>query len=603
MEDKVQLLIVDDDTDLASNLQDILEEAGYSVQVAPDGRSALKICSTHNCNLALIDIKLPDITGVELVKKLTEINPATEYIIITGYATIDNAIAAVGQKKIIAFETKPLQIEAFLSFIRQVIERQEAERKARLSKSRYRLLAENIVDVIWTVGLDFHPTYVSPSVTQLLGYSIEEAMAQTVERVLTPTSLKLVQQAVSEDLSKMVPPNQSGKPSLSRTLELELIRRDGSTLWTESKVSYLFNGRGEPDGIMGVTRDITERKRVDEVLRRSEARLAEAQKIAHVGDWEWDITTNALSWSDEVYRIFGLRPHESEVTYEIFLSRVHRDDVESVKQSVEDALEERQPYSIDHRIILPDGSVRMVHEEAEVTRNKAGKPVRMAGTVHDITMLKEAEEELRALSRRLVQIQEEERREIARELHDQIGQSLTVLKLQIDKFVRTPGKANLPYLTQAQAVISELIAQIRNMSLNLRPAMLDDLGLLHTLLWYLERYTSQTQIRVTFQHSGLDKRLPTDISTAAYRVVQEALTNVTRHAQVNEVSVQAWADGRTLTVRISDQGAGFKPEDLPVGASSGLRGMRERMRLLGGKLTIESNPGAGTSITAEMPFG
>lgn len=140
--------------------------------------------------------------------------------------------------------------------------------------------------------------------------------------------------------------------------------------------------------------DVTEHKKAEESLRESESSLAKAQRIAHLGNWDWDICNKKLKWSDEIYRIFGLTPHEFEATYEAFLSSVHPDDREFVKESVNKALFEKKPYSIDHRIVMPDGTVRIVHEQAEVTFNESGKAIRMIGTVIDITERKEAEESL-----------------------------------------------------------------------------------------------------------------------------------------------------------------------------------------------------------------
>lgn len=340
----------------------------------------------------------------------------------------------------------------------------------------------------------------------------------------------------------------------------------------------------------------------EEALRRSEARLAAAQRIAHVGNWDWDIVSGKLIWSDEVYRIFGLSPQQFGATYEAFLGYVYPEDRDFVEQSVNEALYEARPYSIDHRILLLDGTVRVVHEEAEVTFDEDGRPVQMMGTVHDVTQLKRAEGELRALSRELVESYEIERRAIGRELHDQIGQSLTVLQLLLAKAAKSPRESTGDSLTEAQSVVRELMAQVRQMSLDLRPAMLDDLGLLPTLLWYFERFTSQTGVRINFEHSALYGQIAPNVNLAAYRIIQEALTNVARHACVNQVTIRAWTDEERLHVRIEDQGAGFVPDTLIPGTSSGLSGMRERARALGGKVIIESTPGIGTIITAEFPL-
>lgn len=214
-------------------------------------------------------------------------------------------------------------------------------------------------------------------------------------------------------------------------------------------------------------------------------------------------------------------------------------------------------------------------------------------------------ERLQALSHRLVEVQEAERRHIALELHDEVSQILTGLKFTLETSERVPAEEMRSSLDEAKALVNELLVRVHELSLDLRPAMLDDLGLLPTLLWHFKRYTAQTHVRVTFQHTGLDgRRFAPEVETTAYRIVQEGLTNVARHASVSEVTVRVWADQDLLGLQIEDQGVGFDPEAaLAIGGSSGLAGMHERSLLLGGQLTVESAPGAGTRLTAELPLG
>jgi PAS domain S-box-containing protein len=214
-------------------------------------------------------------------------------------------------------------------------------------------------------------------------------------------------------------------------------------------------------------------------------------------------------------------------------------------------------------------------------------------------------ERLQILSQRLVEVQENERRYIARELHDEIGQYLTGLKLVLDMATRSPGEDGKDNLKEALALADELMAQVRNLSLDLRPTMLDDLGLLPALLWHCGRYTDQTGVHVDLRHTNLEEqRFRPEVETAAYRIVQEALTNVARHAGVDKVTVRLWVEQDSLSAQIIDQGAGFDPDDPVISdTSSGLVGMRERAVLLGGELTIESAPGAGACLTAKLPLG
>jgi GAF domain-containing protein len=209
---------------------------------------------------------------------------------------------------------------------------------------------------------------------------------------------------------------------------------------------------------------------------------------------------------------------------------------------------------------------------------------------------------LQGLSGRLMEVQEAERRHLARELHDEIGQLLTGLRLTLD-VPEPPSPALGERLGQAQALVQELLERIRALSLDLRPSILDDLGVLPALLDNIERYMSQTKIRVHLEHSGLDRRFAPETETGVYRIVQEALTNVARHGQVDEVTVRLWATDDVLGVQVEDHGAGFDPDAvLGTGRSGGLAGLRERAALLNGHLTVETHPGRGVRLTAEVPL-
>jgi signal transduction histidine kinase len=216
--------------------------------------------------------------------------------------------------------------------------------------------------------------------------------------------------------------------------------------------------------------------------------------------------------------------------------------------------------------------------------------------------LRVAQNSLGSLSRQLVEAHETERRTLARELHDEIGQLLTGLNLSLEACLRSDGDGIKARLSKGLALSSELLGRVRDLSLALRPAMLDDLGLVPTLLWHFEQFTGQTGVRVAFERSHLEGRLDPKIETAAYRIIQEALTNVARHAKVHEATVRLWADEQVMGMQIQDHGLGFDAQSvLSRCTTSGLIGMRERTTALGGHLVVESRPGTGTCVTAELP--
>jgi PAS domain S-box-containing protein len=212
-------------------------------------------------------------------------------------------------------------------------------------------------------------------------------------------------------------------------------------------------------------------------------------------------------------------------------------------------------------------------------------------------------ERLQNLSHRLVEVQEAERRTIARELHDEIGQWLTGLNLSLEIVEHLPIEEVHTRLELSKELVNELIQWVREMSLRLRPPMLDDLGLLPALLWHFERYTQHTNIKVLFKHRDVECRFDPGVEIAVYRMIQEALTNVARYAETDQATVRLWANAEVLGVQIEDQGCGFDArEALASQNSSGLSGMKERARLLGGELQIESTLGVGSYLTVEFPL-
>jgi len=208
------------------------------------------------------------------------------------------------------------------------------------------------------------------------------------------------------------------------------------------------------------------------------------------------------------------------------------------------------------------------------------------------------------LSRQLIDIQEAERHSLALELHDELGQVLNGIKISLDLMTRLPGEMDRKeMLEEARSAVSGLIDRVRQMSLDLRPSLLDEMGLLPTLRWFFRTYQERTHAPVNFEHTGIEQRFPPSVEITAYRIIQESLNNVIRHAKEKKVSVNIWVVDQMLHLSINDEGGGFDVQSvLQKGGSTGLSGMRERARLLGGELVIESTLGGGTSVSASLPL-
>lgn len=353
-----------------------------------------------------------------------------------------------------------------------------------------------------------------------------------------------------------------------------------------------------------------ELRRNYEALQKNEKSLAEAQRIANLGNWDWDLRTNELHWSDEVYRIFGLDPARFEKTYVAFLNYVHPDDRESVKKAINDALYERKPYSIEHRIILEDGTLKIVHEQGEVSFTD-GEPTRLVGTVQDVTerkiqeeKLRNSREQLRNLSAHLHTVREQERTSIAREIHDELGQALTALKMDI-AWLGSKCKDNELFLDKATTMlqlIDSTIKTVKRISSELRPVMLDDLGLIAAIEWQAGEFQKRTGIVCDVHFSPGDIILDKAVSTTIFRIFQEALTNVIRHAGATKVTVRLEEKDGQIFLFVKDNGKGITEEQKKNPGSFGLIGIRERVHFFGGEAGINGGPGKGTTLSISIPL-
>jgi PAS domain S-box-containing protein len=348
-----------------------------------------------------------------------------------------------------------------------------------------------------------------------------------------------------------------------------------------------------------------ERTRAEAALRESEARF---RAVAHlVPDllWSSDPTGATIWYNDRWFEYTGRKIAEGPAYG--WLEAVHPDDRDRSLARFKEAMETGHPLDQELRIQRHDDVYRWFLMRAEPIRDPFGSVAQWFGSATDVneervtrdelaTRVASATSELHALSRQLLAVQEEERRHLARELHDEIGQALTGLLLDL----QAAERGGSGHLEEARSIVRDLTDRVRQLSMDLRPAALDTLGLLPALLWYAERYQARTGIHPNLRVHGLDRRFPPMVEIAAYRVVQEALTNVARHAKVKTAAVHLFADASVLTVSIRDHGCGF---DLKTtGIAGGLSGMRERVELLGGTLSIDATPQAGVVITAEIPL-
>jgi signal transduction histidine kinase len=351
-------------------------------------------------------------------------------------------------------------------------------------------------------------------------------------------------------------------------------------------------------------KNITERKQVEEHLRRSEGYLAEAERLSHTGSWAWNVSTGELFWSLEHFRICGVDPETFTPTIDSARQLIHPNDLAAAIETFDEAIQKRTDVDWDLRFVRPDGTIAFVRSRAHPVFNESGELTEYVGTVIDITEQKRVEQEHTNLIRRTMAAQEDERRRIAREMHDQLGERLSALAINIAGLRAECGgrPALTTYLDGLDATARQLDGDVRFLVWELRPTALDDLGLDVALTTYVKRWAQHFGISAQVHVSGLEKnRLTAEAETTLYRITQEALTNIAKHANANHVAVILERRRDHVSLMVEDDGVGSGA--MPAGDDEktwGLVGMRERAALVGGSLDFESN-GRGITVVARIP--
>ena len=349
---------------------------------------------------------------------------------------------------------------------------------------------------------------------------------------------------------------------------------------------------------------VEERQDAEQALRQRERELNEAQRLAQIGSWQWDPSSDAVTWSAELYRLAGYRPDRVPPSFKDHEQFFAPGSWDQLKQSMERALRTGAPYELDLEGIRPDGTKFWLTMRAEVVVDANGHPIYLRGTTQDITDRKLSEEALLTLSGRLITSQEEERIRIARELHDDLGQRMALLSARLEQFGGGKGVPDLASGAQQQLqdliqVTQEVSSTIHNLSHELHPARLELLGLVASLTALCREHGKQHMLQVQFVHRDIPDRISKDVALCLYRIVQEALRNVVKHSGAAAAQVELSGYGDRIDLVVIDSGAGFNVESAKEGL--GLISMRERLRSVGGQLSIESEPSHGTRIRVRIP--
>jgi PAS domain S-box-containing protein len=473
-------------------------------------------------------------------------------------------------------------------------ESKKAEEAIRLSEEKYRTLVEQASDAIFIADSEGRFITVNSSACRLSRHSEAELL-----------NMSIYDFVISDDLQKNPFHFDILKQGKTVITERIMKQKNGNTLLIEVNAKLLTDGR-----LLAFVRDISDRKKAELALKESENHLR-----------------TILLTEPECIKLLS-KNGELEDMNPAGLAMIEADDIDQVKgKSILDII--NKPYrkafqnlnenvfkgksgSLEFEITGLKGTSRWLSTNAVPMKDAEGNIMSLLGVTRDVTDRKKAEEEikktteeLRRLTAHLQKIREEERKRIGREIHDELGQQLTAIKMDvawIDK--KTP-----PETTVLKGKLKNIITlldgsnkSIKRILSELRPGILDDYGLLEAIEWINKQFTSNTGIPVEFNTAETDIKLPDDFSTCIFRIYQEAFTNITRYARAKKVVTSLHIHDNKIEVRIKDDGIGFDPSLIQHRKSFGILGMKERILSLEGNFELESSPGTGTKIIIRLPY-
>ena len=489
--------------------------------------------------------------------------------------------------------------EYMLSILRDITDQKRGEEALRESEERFRTTFETAGIGMALVDLQGHPVQSNPALQRILGYSAEELGRMAFTEFTHPGDREMDWRLYRELME--------GKHE-KYEIEKRYIAKDGKLVWGHLTISLVKDLQGRPQYAVGMLEDITERKRAEDELRASEAKFRALAETAPAAVFIYQGTGIRYA-NPAMGSITGFS--QQELLKMNFWDFVHPDEREMVRKRGM-ARQQGQPVPLRYEIktLTRDGGLRWV-DFTDGEFYLEGK-VAIVGMAFDITDRKRAEEELsysraelRALAARLQSAQEIERARIAREIHDELGQVLTGLKMEIvgiARKLRRDQQALREKTAEAVRLIDSSIGSVRKVAAELRPGLLDSLGLEAAIEWQLAEFQSHTGVSCKLVLPERKLALDHERAIALYRILQESLTNVARHARAHHVEVHLTQTNGDLLLDVKDDGQGFQEAKRRTALSLGIAGMRERVLMLGGTLEITSQPGSGTAVRVSLPW-
>jgi len=492
----------------------------------------------------------------------------------------------------------------------EIFKRQSAEKALRESEKRYRGLYHHTPAMLHSIDTSGRIVSVSDYWSEVMGYRREEAIGRRLTSFFTEESRRHAEEKVFKEFFKT---------GFVKDVPYQFVKKNNETIDVLLSAIADRNEQGQIKRTLAVSIDVTERKRAEEALKHAKEALSR---------YSQDLERQVRHRTREIHSILKYTPavvyiKDKEGCYILVNSRFEelfdvkneevkgKTDFDVLPEGVADqfrdsdlkVLANSQSYQENEHIPQADGLHTYLSVKFPIY-DESGTISGVCGILNDITALKKAQDQLRRLSAGIMANQEKERSAIARELHDELGQVLTALRMDSvwmqQRLMKSDAKASERALTMCR-LIDKNIEDVRGMAFRLRPGVLDDLGLVDALDWYTTDFERRTEIICVFEYEKIPS-LSETVATAAYRITQEAITNVARHAFASRVEVMLKAQNATLILEVADDGCGFYSPDLSDSEGLGIAGMRERAALVNGTLEVVSQPEKGTRVCFKVPM-
>jgi PAS domain S-box-containing protein len=643
-----KILVVDDDANVCRTLTDILRIKGYAPLAAVRGADACVLVREQRPDLALIDLKLPDMDGISLIREFRRLLPGMECILLTGHVTQESAIEAVNLGAY-SYLVKPYDMGHLLITVRRALERRDAAEALCRSEAQYRELVQNANSIILRLDSEGRITFFNEYAERYFGYSQEEILGANVLGTIVPET-----ESTGRSLTTMVQ-GIVNEPERYAVNENENMRKDGARAWVLWSNKVIRDERGAFTGILSVGSDITAVKQIEGQLRlrvRQQAAVAELGRRALAEHdlsaiLEEAVRLTASGLDVGLVDVLELLPDRDALLLCAGTGwkegLVGRATVQSGPETLAG-----QALAGNDGVIVQDlhagvghGGVEILHDHGVMSGITMAIPgdgapfgvlgayvcvqrvfsrqdvmflQSMANILGDAIARKNAEDrlerkrqQLRALASDLALAEERERHRIAVGLHDQVIQNLAVATIRLDglrESLHTAEARNA--LQMVRDSTGAAIADLRSLTFELSPPVLYELGLESALQYLAEQMAREHGMPVQYQDDGMEKPLSGDIQVTLYRSVRELIMNAVKHARAGGLKLSVSRLAGHISIIVEDDGVGFDSTALearnPAATGFGLFSIRERLCCLGGQIAIDSKLGHGTRIALTAPL-